>query len=282
MIIKEAYQNLVNAISSYYGMLEAKSIARIVFEDVFGVYNFQKVEALSEDQKIKFEDIRQRLINKEPVQYILGQADFYGLKFKVNSHTLIPRQETEELVYWILATIKEQKIGKASVLDIGTGTGCIPITLKVKNQLLASKGLDISEEAVELAIENAKLNRVEVAFEKADILSEEVWLKLGEWDIIVSNPPYIPSSEAKLMPDHVLEYEPHLALFVEEHEPLIFYQEIARFAKQNLRKGGYLFFECNEFNASKVQALVQELGLTEVILQKDLMGKERMLRARKN
>ena len=162
MIIKEAYQNLVNAISSYYGIVEAKSIARIVFEDVFGVYNFQKVEALSEDQKIKFEDIRQRLINKEPVQYILGQADFYGLKFKVNSHTLIPRQETEELVYWILATIKEQKIGKASILDIGTGTGCIPITLKVKNQLLASKGLDISEEAVELAIENAKLNRVEV------------------------------------------------------------------------------------------------------------------------
>ena len=282
MIIKEAYQNLVNAISAYYGVEEAKSIARIVFEDAFKVYNFQKIDALSQEQKTTFENICQRLINKEPVQYILGQADFYGLKYKVNSHTLIPRQETEELVYWILETIKEQKLGKTSVLDIGTGSGCIPITLKVKNQLLESKGLDISEGAIELAIENAKLNRVEVAFEKVDILSKEVWSKLGEWDIIVSNPPYIPPSESKLMPDHVLEYEPHLALFVEEHEPLVFYQEIARFAKQNLRKGGFLFFECNEFNAPKVQAFVQELGFADVILQKDLMGKERMLRAIKN
>jgi release factor glutamine methyltransferase len=281
VIIKEAYQSLVNAISTYYGVEEAKSIARIVFEDAFKVFNFQKADALSEEQKTRFENIRQRLINKEPVQYILGQADFYGLKFKVNSHTLIPRQETEELVYWILETIKEQKLGKTSILDIGTGTGCIPITLKVKNQALEAKGLDISQEAVELAIENANLNRVEVAIEKVDILSKEAWPLLGEWDIIVSNPPYIPPSESKLMPDHVLEHEPHLALFVEEDEPLIFYEEIARFAKQNLRRGGYLFFECNEFNAPKVQAFVQALGFTEVTLQKDLMGKERMIRARK-
>lgn len=281
MIIKEAYQGLVNAISTYYGVEEAKSIARIVFEDAFKVYNFQKSDALSQEQKTRFENIRQRLINKEPVQYILGQADFYGLKFKVNSHTLIPRQETEELVYWILETIKEHKLGKTSVLDIGTGTGCIPITLKVKNQMLESKGLDVSEGAIELAIENANLNRVEVAFEKVDILVQEEWPKLGEWDIIVSNPPYIPPSESKLMPDHVLEYEPHLALFVDEDEPLIFYQEIARFAKQNLRKGGYLFFECNEFNAPKVQVFVQALGFEEVILQKDLMGKERMIRAKR-
>jgi release factor glutamine methyltransferase len=281
VIIKEAYQSLVNAISTYYGVEEAKSIARIVFEDAFKVFNFQKADALSEEQKTRFENIRQRLINKEPVQYILGQADFYGLKFKVNSHTLIPRQETEELVYWILETIKEQKLGKTSILDIGTGTGCIPITLKVKNQALEAKGLDISQEAVELAIENANLNRVEVAIEKVDILSKEAWPLLGEWDIIVSNPPYIPPSESTLMPDHVLEHEPHLALFVEEDEPLIFYEEIARFAKQNLRRGGYLFFECNEFNAPKVQAFVQALGFTEVTLQKDLMGKERMIRARK-
>ncbi|MCI5081031.1 MAG: peptide chain release factor N(5)-glutamine methyltransferase, partial [Saprospiraceae bacterium] len=234
---------MVQSLSEYYGQGEAHSISRIVFEDAFQLYSFSSLKDFPPKYASLYQEILQRLLKKEPVQYILGQADFYGLKFKVSPATLIPRQETEELVYWIIETCKQKNLTNAEVLDIGTGTGCIPITLKVKLNTFYAKGLDVSEKAIEVARQNAVLNRVEVAFKKADILNRKNWQELGEYDLIVSNPPYIPNKEQSLMPEHVLGYEPGLALFVEDDDPLIFYKAVTDFAKAHLRANGWLFFE---------------------------------------
>ncbi len=281
MTVEAAFQKMVQSLSEYYGQGEAHSISRIVFEDAFQCYNFSSPKDFPPEYAFLYQETLQRLLNKEPVQYILGQADFYGLKFKVSPATLIPRQETEELVYWIIETCKRKNLTNAKVLDIGTGTGCIPIALKVKLNNIYAKGLDISSEVIEVAKQNALLNRVEVAFEKADILDRKNWQVLGEYDLIVSNPPYIPHKEKSLMPEHVLGYEPGLALFVEDDDPLIFYKAVTDFAEAHLRANGWLFFECNEYNAVEVLAYIQQQGFQEAVIQQDLMGKDRMIRAQK-
>lgn len=281
MTVEAAFQNMVQSLSEYYGQGEAHSISRIVFEDAFQLYSFSSLKDFPPKYASLYQEILQRLLKKEPVQYILGQADFYGLKFKVSPATLIPRQETEELVYWIIETCKQKNLTNAEVLDIGTGTGCIPITLKVKLNTFYAKGLDVSEKAIEVARKNAVLNRVEVAFKKADILNRKNWQELGEYDLIVSNPPYIPHKEQSLMPEHVLAYEPGLALFVEDDDPLIFYKAVTDFAKAHLRANGWLFFECNEYNAVEVLAYIKQQGFQEAVIQQDMMGKDRMIRARK-
>ncbi len=267
---------------SLFDPREAQSIARIVFEDCFHLQRTQFAQAtLNDTQASRLESIFSALQRKEPLQYILGQADFYGLKFKVDSRVLIPRPETEELVEWVLETIKTPSFSTSPcILDIGTGSGCIPITLAKK--LLGAElwGLDVSSAALELAQENAELNRAQVHWLEVDILQEALWTKISPtFDVIISNPPYIPEREEELMPPQVTEFEPHLALFVSDDDPLIFYRQIARFAQQNLRTGGYLFFECNEYNASEVATMLSEMAWKEIVLQKDLSGKERMIRA---
>jgi len=272
--IKNTYQQFLQNISAQFEIREAISIARIVFEDAFKLFNYESNEKFIGADTLQ--EIEARLLNNEPVQYILGQADFYGLKFKVSPAVLIPRPETEELVYWILENKTPEN---PTILDIGTGSGCIPITLKRKMPQAAISAIDVSPTALEMAKANADLNKTAISFILTDILEERLWSMLSSYDIIVSNPPYIPQEERKLMPKQVLDYEPDLALFVENEHPLIFYKKIGQFALQHLNKGGQLYYECNEFNAKKVAVLLQDLGFSKVELTKDMEGKERMIRA---
>ncbi len=274
--IQTAFQQFVQSLSTLHGEREAKSLARIVFEDVFRIYDDHSPKKFTYTQEL--ERIQKRLLQHEPIQYILGQADFYGLKFKVNPNVLIPRPETEELVCWVLEIVANQKI---SLLDIGTGSGCIPITLKKKLPKAVIWGLDINPAALKIAKENAILNAVDVPFLKGDILNENFWKSLPCFDIIISNPPYIPLSEATLMPRQVKDFEPSLALFVQQNDPLIFYKKIAAFATKKLNKNGQLFFETNEFNGQEVYKLLRQEGFEKVVLKKDMSGKDRMVKGKK-
>lgn len=218
---------------------------------------------------------------------MLGVADFFGLKFKVNPAVLIPRQETEELVAWILTELKTpprfSTTQQPLLLDIGLGSGCIGITLKKKFPVLQLIGLEKSPEALAVALENAEhiLGECSPAPQlyPGDVLDRSVWAKLPMLDVVVSNPPYIPYQEIDLVPEHVAAHEPALALFVEGPDPLLFYRTIADLSLEKLAPGGMLFFECNEFNARQVEALLQEKGFASVELRKDLAGVERMVRA---
>ncbi len=278
MTIKEAHHELVGSLEPEFGKREAFYMARIVFEDVFSVTNFSRLEELTSTQITKLKDIQQRLLLHEPVQYVVGMTYFYDLKFHVNAGVLIPRPETEELVAWILEDHSKRQ--NLRILDIGTGSGCIPITLKAKAPNYEVFGLDLSEEALKIAQENAHLNQTEVSFQKIDILNKANWTPLPSYEIIVSNPPYIPLQEKALMAENVLAHEPEIALFVANEDPLIFYRTIIEFAKEHLVKGGWLYFETNEYNATEVEALCFKAGFFDIEKRKDLQGKDRMVRAR--
>ena len=271
--IKHTYQQFLRNLSNKFEHREAISIARIVFEDAFKLFDYESNKNFNGTTTLQ--EIEARLLNNEPVQYILGQADFYGLKFKVTPAVLIPRPETEELVYWIL---ENQGSTIPSILDIGTGSGCIPITLKKKMPNASISALDVSPKALKVATANANLNDVNISFILEDILDEKKWSALPSYDIIISNPPYIPHREKSLMPKQVLDYEPDLALFVDNAHPLIFYRKIAQFALKHLNQGGQLYYECNEFNAKEVANLLQSMGYQKVELAKDMEGKERMVK----
>lgn len=279
MTIKEAYNGFVERLGAVYDLSEARSIARIVFEDALMAHDLQSKMPLLAIQEIELNKIQERLLQNEPIQYILGVADFYGLKFKVDRNVLIPRQETEELVFWILETIqKEIKNTAISILDIGTGSGCIPITLKKKMPQLNTSGIDISSNALRIAKLNAAFHKTMIEWVECDVLDKNQRQLLQFYDIIVSNPPYIPEQERTIMSDNVTKFEPELALFVSDDNPLLFYEIIADFAKEHLNPQGYLFFECNEFNALLVKKLLKNQGFKNVILQNDMNGKPRMLR----
>lgn len=230
---------------------------------------------VSESELLKFNFAVKDLKLKKPIQYILGKADFYGLKFIVNENVLIPRPETEELVDLI---IKENKGKKISILDIGTGSGCIAISLKKNLPEAEVSAIDISEEALKLAKQNADLNQLNINFVQADILSNEFILNTSSYDIIVSNPPYVCLSEKENMEKNVLDYEPHIALFVADNDPLIFYKVIAEKAKKGLKTGGGLFFEINASLGPETRQSMEERGFKNVILLKDMSNKNRILR----
>ena len=217
----------------------------------------------------RFKQIIAALKTNKPVQYILGETEFYGLKFIVNKHTLIPRPETEELVDWIL---KEEF---SSVLDIGTGSGCIAITLaKHKNAKITA--IDISTEVLKVAKENAKLNGVKVNFMQQDILQTKTLPKV---DLMVSNPPYVLESEKEKMQANVLEYEPNLALFVADNDPLIFYKKIGALAEKSLNCGGKLYFEINEQYGAIIPEMLSDIGFVDIALKKDINDKDRLVKA---
>lgn len=227
-----------------------------------------------------------KLESKMPVQYVLGEADFFGMKFKVNSAVLIPRPETEELVAWVLETqknaSKDHHETTAKILDIGTGSGCIPIAIKKNWPEAEVSGLDIAAEALQIARENALLNQVEVVFFQQDILNFEPIKEASKYNIIISNPPYITPPEKLQMHQNVLAFEPHQALFVPQENPLIFYAAIAGHASFMLQKNGLLFFEINENFGQEMLALLTEKGFINLKLKKDFRGKDRMICAQKH
>lgn len=274
---QKAWDYLVAALLPRKGEGEAKAIARLVLEDIFSWKPGRRVRMLTEVEWSQLEQVTRRLLAHEPVQYITGIADFFDLQLRVNAAVLIPRPETEELVEWVLARAKFllQQQDQVRVLDIGTGSGCIALALKHECPGLDVSAWDVSESALDVAQANAQQLQLDVAFAQVDILDPDQW-PAASWDIIVSNPPYIPHQEAELMPSSVLEHEPDLALFVENEDPLIFYRTIMHFAKQQGARPTYLFFECNEYNAPAVHQLGQELGFTQTTLRKDLQGKDRM------
>jgi len=219
----------------------------------------------------RFKQIIAALKTNKPLQYILGETEFYGLKFKVNEHTLIPRPETEELVDWVL---KEEFV---SALDIGTGTGCLAIAL-AKNTTATICAIDVSEDALILAKENAKWNGVKVNFIQQDILQINTLPKV---DLIVSNPPYVKESEKEKMQTNVLEYEPNLALFVADNDPLIFYKKIGVLSEKSLNCGGKLYFEINEKYGAEILEMLSKIGFVDIALKKDINDKDRMVKATK-
>lgn len=289
MTISDAIHDLIQNLTPQYGEGEARSIARLVFEDYFNLKSMTENDEILFQSFLKedYEAIKAQILRGVPVQYVLGFAWFYGLKFKVNNSVLIPRPETEELVEWVLETINtlKNRENHLKIIDIGTGSGCIPITLKIKNPTLEVNAIDISESALITASRNASRHNVQVDFKRIDILNENDWIPLSHFDIIISNPPYIPNAEKALMEDNVLSHEPHAALFVDDNNPLVFYEKIADFAIKNAyyplnsKVQRLLFFECNEFNAHKVVSMLSEKGFENIELKKDMSGKDRMIKA---
>lgn len=279
MIAKIAFNNLQTALIQIYDNREAFTITQYIFEDIFKIYNTQSEKLLTEREILELENIQKRLLNYEPWQHITGFADFYGLKFQVSPNVLVPRPETEELVALILENVKP----KQRILDIGTGSGCIPITLKKKHDHLEVFGLDVSEAALKIARKNAEWNKVEINWRQANILEKSEWNKVGaeqleeKFDIIVSNPPYVLESDKSEMHRNVLEFDPELALFVADETPLLFYNAIADFALQYLKPNGQLFFEIHQDFGQEMVDLLKQKGFVKVVLEKDLFENDRIV-----
>jgi release factor glutamine methyltransferase len=227
------------------------------------------------EQKKSFDKALEQLKKEQPIQYIIGKTAFYALDFKVNEYTLIPRPETEELVSWILESIEKNQ--KNTLIDIGTGSGCIAIALAKNLEKTQVTALDFSAEALQIAKENAKLNDVSIDFIQQDILTLDTLDK--KYTIIVSNPPYVKEDEKPMMAKNVLVYEPSSALFVSNENPLLFYRKIADLAKEKLSKKGLLFFEINQYLAQETIVMLKEKGFKTVELKKDIFGNDRMLKA---
>lgn len=275
MTLAELFQSFSSQLQLLYSKQESESLVFWLFEEYLGKSRIDLLNNNAVDTiPIALEDAFKELLTGKPIQYITGKAPFYGREFLVNSSVLIPRNETEELVHLI---IKECKKSGMRILDIGTGSGCIPITLALEIKGSDVYGLDISEEALSVASQNASLLGAIVVFQKCDILNEEIPFK--HLDIIVSNPPYVRISEKELMHGNVLKHEPHLALFVNDDDPLLFYKHIAHKAKNVLNPHGRLYFEINEALGNETMYILSEYGYTEVKLIKDLNGKNRIVSA---
>lgn len=230
---------------------------------------------ISESEILKFLYAIKDLKRKRPVQYIAGKSWFYDLEIGVKEGVLIPRPETEELVDWVINESKEAK----KIIDVGTGSGCIPLSIKSRLSNADVIGLDVSDEALAIATENAKSLNLSVDFKKFNALKWEDYPMTSKADVIVSNPPYIPESDKELMHENVLSFEPGLALFVDNDSPLIFYKAIADFAFGNLKKGGLLFFEIHESYGCETKKMLESKGFKNIELRKDLQGKDRMIKA---
>lgn len=276
------FHEITQRLTSVYPSGEASAMARWVMEERFGLsltdLMMDKDSELSSDECQELENITERLLLKEPIQYILGQTNFCGLRIGVRPGVLIPRPETEELVDWICETYLQDVRSQMRVLDIGTGSGCIALTLA--HHGFRTEAWDVSQEALLIAEENARRLNLKVQFSKENILqysqgSEDT----GLFDVIVSNPPYICQQETKEMEDNVLQHEPHLALFVPDDDPLLFYRHIADFALQHLAQRGNLFFEINRNYGDDVCQMLKEKGFTEISLRNDRFGNPRMVKA---
>jgi release factor glutamine methyltransferase len=267
-------------LQSIYSVDEIDELCSLAFEHVLGIpkaeFRQNQEERINQSELIIIYDIAKELATHKPIQYILKEAHFYGLKLFVNEHVLIPRPETEELVELVLSEYKKEKQKKLHILDIGTGSGCIPIAIKKNAPEAIVHAVDVSREALDVAYDNASVHKAEVHFVKADILTAQNIDRIT-FDYIISNPPYIAKNESEQMAKNVLDYEPHLALFVENNDPLLFYRKISDFAGANLNAGGKLFFEINQRLAGEVSELLKEKGFEEIKELKDINGNDRMV-----
>jgi release factor glutamine methyltransferase len=290
MLLKQYKSHFFDALKNIQYEQEIESFFFILTEYL---HNLKRVDValnpnfeLSEAAIEKWNSILTELKQEKPIQYITGEAWFYGLKFEVNENTLIPRPETEELVEWILNSPITQHQTPITILDIGTGSGCIPISLKSNVPQANVSAIDVSEQALEVAKRNAALNKVTINFIQANILEVQDLSKLPSsmsnhpsfYNIIVSNPPYVRNLEKQEIKKNVLDYEPHLALFVEDTDALLFYRKIAQLALKNLSPNGLLFFEINQYLGKETVELLESLGFKNIELKKDIYGNDRMVK----
>lgn len=266
------------SLAEIYPQQEITSFTKMILEEVsklpMAMILCDKSKKITAEQRTLVDKIVDRLKNHEPIQYIFGYTEFYGLQFDVNKNVLIPRPETEELVEIIVANCKKSH---SAILDIGTGSGCIAISLKANINNASVSAWDVSEEALLTAKENALKNKQDITFSHIDVLQEIP--KNQKFDIIVSNPPYVLESEKLQMENNVLEHEPHLALFVDDNNPLLFYNRIADIARKLLNKDGLLYFEINSMKGQETVDMLKNKGYQNIELIKDLSGKDRITKA---
>jgi release factor glutamine methyltransferase len=278
--MKGIIKRINEALTGCYSAGEISALTRIIATELLGVsqmaFYLKDDITLTAEQETMLQNAVERLQKQEPIQYILGYSDFCGLRFKVTPATLIPRPETSELVEWITS----EATGNEGILDIGTGSGCIAVSLAHKLPQSEVTAWDISNEALAVATENSKANGCNVTFEHVDILAYEPAGK--QFDIIVSNPPYIKENEKEAMHSNVLDWEPHTALFVPDSDPLLFYRTIAKKGLTLLKPGGSLYFEINRAHGKETMDMLATLGYTGIELRKDFADNDRMIRAVKN
>ena len=296
MNTQEAGAWLQQQLRTVYSERESQIIAEWVLEHVTGQQRINRlawhVQPLMAEQLQRLTEIAQRLHQYEPVQYILGAAHFYGMKLFVDHTVLIPRPETEELVEWVVKDVRTQDVSASiktpgegdktktlKILDVGTGSGCIALALKKELPLAEVWGCDMSDAGLNVARRNGAVLDIRVDFQQVDFLDGEQWNSLPDIDLLVSNPPYIPQNEKETMEPHVLQHEPHTALFVPNENPLLFYEALARFGKKKLRPGGAVYAEISENKGAAVVQLFQKAMYTNVQLKKDMQGKDRLVKA---
>lgn len=282
MNLKTYRTHFLEKLTPLYDAMEAESFFNIALGELKGWKRTDLAlnpdAVLSDDEVAKWDDVLTELEKQKPIQYIFGRAHFYGLEFEVNENTLIPRPETEELVEWIIK--ENEHKGKIKILDIGTGSGCIAVSLAKNLPLAELSAIDVSENALAVARRNAASNQVELNFVLKNILETE---ELPDaYDVIVSNPPYVRNLEKAEIRPNVLEYEPHLALFVEDTDPLLFYRKIALLAKASLTENGRLYFEINQYLGNETVEMLESYGFKNVTLKKDIYGNDRMVLAVKD
>lgn len=271
-----------------YGKEEVDSFFYLLTDEFLGMqrlaFSLQPEFVITKEEEQPLFEALSKLKLEQPIQYILGATEFFGLPFKVNQHTLIPRPETEELVDWVISQ-NSSNDKPINILDIGTGSGCIAISIAKNIPNAVVFALDVSEEALKVAKENAKLNSVDVKFVKLNILNESDWnieFENLKFDVIVSNPPYVRNLEKVEMKNNVLLNEPSLALFVEDDDPLLFYRTITEFAIKYLKNQGQLFFEINQYLGNEMIDLLNTYHFKNIELRRDINGNDRMLKGIKN
>ncbi|MFM7594590.1 MAG: peptide chain release factor N(5)-glutamine methyltransferase [Flavobacteriales bacterium] len=283
MTLSEFRVRLKHALSGIYTQHELDQLSKPMLMSRLNMdaseYLLASEYTLSDEVLTQLNSDVQRLLMHEPLQYVLGSTSFYGLEIQCAPSALIPRPETEELVDWILS---EVQLSTGSLIDLGTGTGCIPLAIKSKRPAWNVKGIDVSQEALALARSNAMRLGLDVYFENIDLMQDLQAVGLNDmFDVIVSNPPYIPDAEALSMAPNVLNYEPNLALFVPNTDPLLFYHRIVAFCQFYLKIEGYVFVEIHEALFDETALLFRQAGFANIELMKDLQGKSRMIKAQR-
>jgi release factor glutamine methyltransferase len=278
--ISDLFAHYRDSLSVVYGVSEAKSMLYVLLKHYF---NLSKLD-IAKDSNIRFTESEmlklhfgvKDLLKSKPIQYITERAEFCELEFMLNEHVLIPRPETEELVQMIVSDLSVID-SNMYILDIGTGSGCIPIFIKKSLPDSVVYGVDISEDALAVATKNSLIHNIEVHFKSLNILNINSNLELPTFDVIISNPPYVRESEKKLMKKNVLDYEPNLALFVSDDTPLLFYESIAEFGKKFLNNNGFIYFEINEYLGKEIKKMLSGYGYSNIQLFEDFRGKDRFI-----